>query len=183
MRRAIPLLTAITAALVVVAVVQVPTAYAHDHRVPKTVLMKANQELQAGIKVMEYRWIYPSTGTICAFQQATLVTRFRVADTVAAGSKLRVRIFKTQRPRSFDIVAYRRVNENEIPIGKGRALPVSLRRVLQDGETVAWDAVFRTDRPNRDYYLISEGHWKDVEGCGGGQYAFWSFHVKTRHHP
>jgi len=182
MRQAILLLTMAAAALVV-AVVPAPTAYAHDHRVPKTVLMKANQDFQTGIKVMDYRWIYPSSGTICAFQQATLVTRFRTADTVAAGSKLRVRILKIQRPRSFDIVAYKRVNENEIPIGKGRALPVTLRRVLQDGQTVAWDAVFHTDRPNRDYYLISEGHWKDVEGCGGDQYAFWSFHVKTSHHP
>jgi len=61
------------AAALVVAVVPAPTAYAHDHRVPKTVLMKANQDFQTGIKVMDYRWIYPSSGTICAFQQATLV--------------------------------------------------------------------------------------------------------------
>jgi hypothetical protein len=180
MWRAIALLVAAVVGAGVVAGTQA-LALAHDHRVPKTVLMEGHQELQAGIKVYEFKWIYPSTGTICAFQYATLVTRFRAADTVVAGSKLRVRILKTQRPRSFDILAYKRVNENEIPIGKGRALPVTLRRVLQEGETVAWDAVFRVDRPNRDYYLISEGHWKDVEGCGGDQYAYWSFHVQTGH--
>ena len=75
------------------------------------------------------------------------------------------------------IAAYERVNE--IPIGKGRALSVTRKRVLQDGETVASDAVFRADHPNRNDYLISEGHWKDVEGCGGDQYAYWNFHVKT----
>ncbi len=56
----------------------------------------------------------------------------------------------------------------------------SLERVVKDGKTVAWDAVFFVNRPGRDYYLISEGHWQDREGCGADQYAYWSFHVKTR---
>jgi len=56
----------------------------------------------------------------------------------------------------------------------------ALERVVRDGKTVAWDAVFSVNRPSRHYYLISEGHWQDREGCGGDQYAYWSFHVKTR---
>lgn len=52
--------------------------------------------------------------------------------------------------------------------------------MVENGRTVAWDAVFSVKNPGRDYYLISEGHWQDREGCWDDQYASWSFHVKTR---
>lgn len=55
----------------------------------------------------------------------------------------------------------------------------TLERVARDGKTVAWDAVFSVNRPSRDYYLITEGHWQDAQGCEGDQFAFWSFHVET----
>ncbi len=90
-----------------------------------------------------------------------------------------MRIFKSQRPDSFEIAAYRTVDENGQPSGQGRLLNRSLERVVRDGKTVAWDAVFFVNRPGRDYYLISEEHWQDREGCGADQYAYWSFHVKT----
>ena len=56
----------------------------------------------------------------------------------------------------------------------------TLERVVRDGKTVAWDAVFYVNRPDRDYYLVSRGLWRDTQGCGEDQYAYWSFHVKTR---
>jgi hypothetical protein len=56
----------------------------------------------------------------------------------------------------------------------------TLKRVVRDGRTVAWDAVFRVGQPGRDYYLVTEGHWKDREGCDDDQFAYWSFHVKAR---
>ena len=46
-------LTAMAVALVGILAAQVPTS-AHDHRVPKTALMKGKQELQTGRKVNEY---------------------------------------------------------------------------------------------------------------------------------
>lgn len=45
---------------------------------------------------------------------------------------------------------------------------------------MAWDAAFSVDGPGRDYYLIGSGRWQDREGCGNPQYAYWSYHVKTR---
>jgi hypothetical protein len=44
---------------------------------------------------------------------------------------------------------------------------------------VAWDVFFRVDRPDTDYYLVSEGHWKDRDCSNIDQFAHWSFHVKT----
>lgn len=44
---------------------------------------------------------------------------------------------------------------------------------------MAWDAEFRVRGPSRDYYLVTEGHWRDREGCRVDQYPYWGFHVKT----
>ena len=90
------------------------------------------------------------------------------------------RIFKAQRPDSFSVAAYPRIDGKGNPSGQRRLLERTLERVVVDGKTVAWDAVFSVDSPDRDYYLIGEGHWQDREGCGGDQHAHWSFHVKTR---
>jgi len=155
-------------------------AQAHDHQIPNTVLKKGAKELQAGLLVNESSWNRSAGDGLCENQNTLYRTRFPETDKVAAGAKLRVRILKVQRPDSFGIAAYRAVDENGDPSGEARLLKRSLERVIRDGRTVAWDAVFSVKNPGRDYYLVSEGHWQDREGCGGDQYAFWSFHVKTR---
>ena len=155
------------------------TARAHDHQIPNTVLKKGAKELQAGISVFESNWERPS-GDLCEHVSTFYRTRFPETDAVAAGSELRVRISKVQRPDSFVVAAYQTVDENGDPSGEARMLRRTLERVVKDGKTVAWDAVFFVNRKSRDYYLITEGHWQDREGCGGDQYAYWSYHVKTR---
>ena len=75
--------------------------------------------------------------------------------------------------------AYPKVDEDDYPVGKPQVLRTTLDPVVRGGKTVAWDARFRVSQPSRDYYLVTEGHWRDREGCGGDQYAFWSFHLRT----
>ncbi|MGH3147109.1 MAG: hypothetical protein ACRDTR_15035 [Rubrobacter sp.] len=172
-------LLATVAAFVAVLAASAP-ADAHDHRIPQTVLTKGAKELQVGRRVIESSWVYPSGENECAQQTAFYSFRYPEVDRVAAGSELRVRVFKAQRPGSFEIGAYSRVDKDGAPSGEGRLLKRSLERVVRDGKTVAWDAVFSAKRPDRDYYLIGTGRWQDREGCGGvEQYAYWGFHVKT----
>lgn len=178
MKKAIVVLVALVAATGIVVGTQA-TASAHDHLVPKTLLVMKERTLQTGLKVIEYSWTRPSGVGGCVTQSALLTTRFRDADRVAPGSKLSIRLLKPQRPRSLYVKAWKMVDEDGIPAGEALALPVTLKPVGQDGQTVAWDAVFRVDRPARDYYIIAEGHWTDTEGCGADQFAFWSFHVQT----
>ena len=155
-------------------------ARAHDHRIPETVLKKGAKELQAGLLVNESSWDRSAGDDECLNVSTIYRTRFPETDRVAAGSKLRVRVSKAQRPGSFEIVAYRAVDEDGEPSGEARLLSRTLERVVVDGKTVGWDAVFSVKNPGRDYYLVSEGHWQDREGCGSDQFASWSFHVKTR---
>ena len=153
---------------------------AHDHRIPGTVLKKGARELQAGTRVFESSWNAPAVRGGCVTQSAIYRTRFPEADTVGAGGKLRVRVAKAQRPDSFEVAAYRALDENGEPAGEGQTLSRTLERVVRGGKTVAWDAVFSVKEAGRDYYLVSEGHWRDSQGCRGDQFAFWSFHVQTR---
>ncbi len=163
-------------------------AQAHDHRIPKTVLMKGTKELQTGHRVIESYWASDAGDGLCESLAKSYTFElldgsgfnYPEADRVAAGSELHVRISKTQRPESFSVAAYRRIDEHGKPSGEARLLKRSLERIVVDGKTVAWDARFSVNRPSRDYYLIAEGHWQDREGCNADQYAHWSFHVKTR---
>ncbi len=172
------LLVAIAVALAGAVLVFQRAAEAHDHEVPDTVLKKDGRNLQAGLRVNESSWDRPSGGG-CVNQNAIYAPGFPDVDRVAAGSELSVRIFKAQRPDSFEVVAFPRVDRDGNPAGRARTLPSTLERVVKDGRTVAWDAVFSVDRPDRHYYLVTEGHWQDREGCNADQFAFWSFHVKT----
>ncbi len=175
----VAVVTALTAGLVGVLLLAQAPAQAHDHRIPQTVLKKGAKE-QPGTLVKESSWDRLVEDDLCENQNAFYRTRFPETDAVAAGAKLRVHISKRQRPDSFKIAAYRALDEEGEPSGEARLLKRTLERVVVDGKTVGWDAVFSVNRPSRDYYLIAEGLWKDREGCGNEQFAYWSFHVKTK---
>lgn len=161
--------------------------HAHDHQIPKTVLKKEAKELQTGHRVIESSWASASGDNACVnistvytFELPDGTFNYPEVDRVAAGSELRVRVSKRQRPDSFSVAAYPTIDEHGYPSGQGRLLKRSLQRVVVDGKTVAWDAGFSVNRPSRHYYLIVEGHWQDREGCNSDQHAHWSFHLKTR---
>lgn len=186
-RLTVALLAAVMVGLFGVLLAQGP-AQAHDHRIPNTVLKKGAKELQTGHRVIESQWVFPAGDGLCEVR-STYYTfelldgsgfNYPEADRVAAGSELRVRISKTQRPDSFSVAAYPEIDEHGNPSGGGRLLRRSLERVVVEGKTVAWDAEFAVKEAGRDYYLIAEGHWQDREGCDTDQYAHWSFHIETR---
>lgn len=154
-------------------------AVAHDHEPPKTVLMKGSKELQAGRLTDEYRWSYTSpSGKACWTDEATIPFAFpRGLPTVAAGSTLKVRVYKRHEPRPMLI---QEIDLEGQPRGEVAA---KMRPVVRDGKTVAWNAVFTVDRPNTLYRLMAEGHWQDrdcsVEPIDPDQFARWTFRLKT----
>lgn len=90
---------------------------------------------------------------------------------VRSGAKLKIRIHFSERPEQFSIGAWRRVDENGFPKGDSERIKKRMKRVVRDGETKAWDALFRLDGA-RHYYISAFGRW---EGD-----ASWSFHARTR---
>jgi hypothetical protein len=72
--------------------------------------MKGKQELQTGRKVEEFTWAYSSPSGACFVDEGTFPFGFpRDVASVAAGSKLKVRIHKTQKPATLSITAYSRL--------------------------------------------------------------------------
>jgi hypothetical protein len=106
------------------------------------------------------------------------ISKYPAADLVRAGSRLHIRINKAQRPETFNLYAARKVNERGWMV-RPRQLNDSLQPVVEDGQTVAWDAYFYVNRPGRHYYMGAEGFWDDA-ACGQQGDASWTFHVKTR---
>jgi len=174
------LLAAMVLGLTVVFSVGQRPAGAHDHVIPKTVLVKEDQVLQAGRLVKESSWTYLDGAGGLNTDTAYYYWRFPEVDRVAAGSEVRVRIFMDRQPEVFVLAAYPKVSERGRPVGEKQLLSPSFEPVVRDGLTVAWDAVFDLGRPDRHFYLVGRGHWQDAEGSGEQQYASWAFHAKTR---
>ncbi len=144
-------------------------AYAQASEPPKATLYEGETKLQAG-RLGSYCWSSGGTG------QCVDVGRllYPTMDRVEAGSVLHVRILDERKPNKFTVLASRDVDKWGYPDGQTRRLDTTLRRVVEDGQTVAWDASFRVGQPGRHYYLNAFGIW---DGIGD---AFWNFHVKTR---
>jgi hypothetical protein len=87
---------------------------------------------------------------------------FPKVDEVNAGSRLHVRFNKPERPDFIEVNAWPKVKEGQMGgkllAGQKQLLNSTLRPVKRDGEIVKWDVFFRTNEPDRDYYLrVSSG--------------------------
>ena len=102
--------------------------------------MKGKQELQTGRRVEEFTWAYPSrSGNACFVDEGIFPFGFpEDTPSVAAGSKLKLRIYKSQNPDPFTLTAYFSLQGTGQPVGPtGRLLYSSLAAVIRDGQTVA----------------------------------------------
>ena len=86
-------------------------------------------------------------------------------------TQLYIRLSENRRPKQFSL------STSQTPDGRSRRIDTTLRRVVRDGKTVAWDAYFRLKRPEHQYYMGASGVWKGAGGRHGD--AYWQFHVKT----
>jgi hypothetical protein len=129
---------------------------------PKQVLMKGTTVLQEG-NFYYGSWHWYEAGEWNRVD-ADGILDYPRADTVRAGSKLHIKINKPERPAAFRIRAYKKVDRFSNPIGTGRLLNTTFRRVERDGETVGWNVFFRVNEPNRNYYLKTYGRWARVPG-------------------
>jgi hypothetical protein len=128
--------------------------------VPKAVLMKGNKELQTG-----------RLGTHCWNGCADWLSFPKPATTprVAPGSSLHIRIKYAQRPAYVGGSVGNSLDTPPWWVNRS----FSLKPVVAEGRTVAWDAYFGVKRPDRHYYVDFYPSWR-------GYSASWGFHLKTR---
>jgi hypothetical protein len=125
-------------------------------RPPDAILKQDNRALQDG-RLISYCWSNSCVDGVPRYPSAVLVE---------PGTQLYIRLSENRRPERFSL--------RSRPSGQ---IDPTLRRVVRDGKTVAWDAYFRLERPDRHYYLGAFGVWKGSGGRSGD--AYWQFHVKT----
>ena len=103
------LLAAVTVALVGVFMVGQRSASAHDHLIPRTVLVNEHKELQAGriVKDSSSTYLYGEGGLNT--DTAAYYWSFPKVDRVAASSEMRLRIFKDREPETFMLAAHPKV--------------------------------------------------------------------------
>ena len=97
---------------------------------------------------------------------------------VEPGTRVTIRILKSQRPRDLLIQAWKRTDRHGFVAGNAQELSYKRRRArLADG--VAWDFSFTLSEAPRHYYLSVTGVWRDEEGTRVMQDASYAFHVRT----
>jgi hypothetical protein len=129
---------------------------------PDAILKQGNKSLQDG-RLISYCWIDRCADGVSNYPSAVLLE---------PGTRLHIRLSENRRPERFSLTSSRS------PDGQSRRIDTTLRRVERDGKTVAWDAYFRLERPDRHHYLGAFGVWKNQSGTVRGD-AYWQFHLKT----
>ena len=130
---------------------------------PDATLRQGGAILQEG-RLISYCWSGRCVDGVSNYPSAVLVD---------PGTRLRIRLSENRRPEEFSLT------RSWSRDGQGRRIDTTLRRVVRDGKTVAWDAYFRVYRSDRHYYLDAFGAWKNQSGTVRGD-AYWQLHVKTR---
>jgi hypothetical protein len=152
------------------------------HLPPKAVLMKYESVLQVGADVCAH-WYFYQNGEWEFLIPTDYLGCYSPpkADEVGAGRRLHVRLAKPERP-SVRILAFPKLNERTgKPSGQRRVLKDTLRPVKRDGETVGWEAFFRVNEPERQYYLKVSAAWERVPGEHVSYgHAIYDFHIETR---
>lgn len=94
---------------------------------------------------------------------------------------LHIRINNSQRLQRLWFQAYTGYSRKAYaPIGKGRRLDYTIRRVERGGKPVAWDVFFRLPPPESHYYLSLGAKWKLAPKTDIVFHDTWySFHVRT----
>jgi hypothetical protein len=150
------------------------SAVAHDHRIPRVKVISAKAR-QRG-RLQSFCWVtgHQGSNTACAGGAYT----WPEEDGTPGGKRALLRIHKIQRPRRLKITRWRRVDDQNAPIGEGREVRYNLSTELHRGEVVQ-EARFHLPRRRGHYYLRVFGMWRDVVS-NEKQNATWSFHLKLR---
>ena len=154
------------------------TVQADDHEPPFVYLM-AHGARQRGYRGST-EWARGDSRGGCVGQAADVAGwAFPPPLRVDAGRVSAKVIFKKSDPPTRLVIrSWRKVNDQQDPVGRGRSVRYRLRSLSNRGEITAWLAVIRVV-VRHDLYLEASGRWRDRERCGA-QSTSWTFHLSAR---
>ena len=149
-------------------------AVAHDHDPPKVVLHVAGGLQQGDPYGTHWK---DRKGRSCSVLSIDDVMRFGPPIHARPGTvRGRIVLRKAHRPQDLDLVFWRELDEYGMPATAPEELAVRLAPKRRQGETVAYQARFEVILEDH-VYLRLYAEWRDREGCGGYQSAYWTFHI------
>lgn len=163
----------------------VPTAPAHDHKVPPPPVLSVGKAEQVGRKIHSL-WLQRVNDRQCDLVHNFGFVRFpKESLRVAPPGIATIRLQKKAVPLEWWVYAWSAVKPNGQPKGPKQVLPTSIEPRLENTEVVAWNLKFVLPPTQRQLFLLAEVYWADEEGCSptpdlGDQSAAWSYRVKPR---
>jgi hypothetical protein len=152
-------------------------AVAHDHEPPRTALLANGDTLQRG-RHWSGCWTTRFPDGTFATGCADGFPHFPKVDVLQPGTRVTIRILKSQRPRDLVIHTWKKTDRHGFVVGSPQEQSHKRQRIrLPDG--VAWDLSFTLSDARRHYYLSVTGVWRDEEGARVMQDASYAFHVRT----
>lgn len=155
-------------------------ANARDHHVPSTRLRAGTGETQRGA-LFQSDWTAPSKskdGT-CAFGSGDGPESYPEGLVVGTDqTTVRIRIGKQEKPVALKLWGWRAVDANGSATGPTENIDYTLKKRTPKDRRAAWVARFSVEVVG-DYYIQMYGRWRESEGCGGTQQAWWSFHLSS----
>jgi hypothetical protein len=145
-----------------------PATAAGPDEAPQATVRNGGEKIQ---RAPLTAWCWPGEDGGMGCSEVTPMKWPRV-DVVEAGSRVRLRLHWSQRPRETHVDSYRSIGRNGKPKDRGQDLEWRRSRVVRNGETVAWDVIFRV-REVRHHYVKTMVHFR--KGL-----LVWNAHVDAR---
>jgi hypothetical protein len=145
---------ALVGALLATAAVALADHDLNRKRPPRLRLMHHGDVLQR-VSAWSYCWSY-TTERWGVGECTDGSPRYPEAAVIEGSPRVVLRIPYSEEPSRLSITAYRKIREEhgyEQTVGEGEKIGYRLKPHRERGHVSAWDAIFRLDQPNRDYYL------------------------------
>ncbi len=95
---------------------------------------------------------------------------FPTARRVPGDHRARITIYKDERPQGVSLTSWKKIDEDEVPIGPHKKVDFTLRKKREGGDTV-WRVIFHLPDRRGHLYLNLLADWDAGD-------AFWHFHLK-----
>jgi hypothetical protein len=161
-----------------VALVAAPgSASAHDHK-PPNVALRSEGVRQPAVRGSSC-WTRANDNGSYTADCLDYERPFPAATRMRAGALGRVRIRKTTAPEELTLTSWRKAGKDGFAKVEGEDVTYTLEpRLDDDGNVVAYDAVFPMPLDAGDFYLHAFGIWAEEEGGGGHQDAEYLMHAE-----
>jgi hypothetical protein len=152
------------------------TALAHDHEPPSASLTAGDKHQNGNLWQFCWSRAMGEPG-FSVFYCSDGFFQWQKPRLVPAGTEASVRFGTAHVPEQVDLAYWRKIDRFDNPKGDPTHLDAEVVPVTENGEVVAYDAIFTV--PSRgQFYMNAFGAWPDQEGSGQMQDASWTFHLK-----